>query len=312
MMDEAELDISGLTKAELDEFQRVNAEAILGLEKEINYLRRGLQQFGPGVIPEQNLQVIVRPDGSSNIEDVKKRLKMEIEDSANRLRETIKLTGVTIDNIAREVVDLDDNQCTKLFHLELIVLDRKVIVTYKLQEALSSDSSDVQGNKLLWFEVKFGQDIHNAIGGEIRKSAENLSIHSTFSLLKTYIECDKIQALVLEKQMKSYPNNVSTFVNERGNTCLKISNPKPKRATFTLEWGRKVLNDRVEPDIKVHFEAPQEMLALDSKHVLESSPKMFTCLVDALGLEQAIESLIELVATDGQGSQTAEAAQHTT
>lgn len=309
MDDESEIDFTALTDEELDELQRVNAETILSLEKDINYLRRGIQQFGPCIIPEKNLQVIVREDGSSNVEDVKQRLEIEIEDSENRLQETMNLTGITIENITREVEDLDDTQCTKLFHLELIVFDRKVLVAYKLQEPLSADSPDCQANKLLWFEVKFGEDIHQAIGGEIKKSAENLSIHSTFSLLKTYIERNKTEAMILEKLLKSYPNDVSSFVNERGNSCLKISHPKPNGLTFTLEWAKKIVNDRVEPDIQVQVAAPKKLLALDSKGVLESAPRIFSGMAGALGLEKAIESLIELLVTDGQGAQAAKTSQ---
>ncbi|XP_059165494.1 centromere protein P-like [Physella acuta] len=271
-------DISALSKEELDEFQKKNAETIAELEKDIKLLKRKFKQFGPGALPSPEL----------------------------RLHETMKLTGVTIENIRREVLELDDNHCTKEFYLDLQVLDRKVILIYKLLEIFNPVEGHSEGSKLLWFEIKFGENINGAIGGEIVKAADNLAIHSTISLLKTYLQWQKTQDHAIEKFTKSYPNNVSVIVNERGNRCLEIKNPKPFRPVFTLEWGRKFVNDRVVPDFHLTVQAHEKLVAADTKNILASSPEVFQTMLGSLGADQAIETLIKVVATDGvdvQGSQ---------
>ncbi|KAK6995154.1 hypothetical protein BgiMline_011812 [Biomphalaria glabrata] len=311
------VDYSAFSKEELDEIQKVNNDRIKDLEKDIFLLERNLQQYGPvGLIESKfdisnsrhrsmsnhNSRRLKNRKDSSNDDELTSFLKDEIDNYTHRLKETAKLTGVNIENIERHVIVLDESQCIKQFHLELQILDRKVLVTYKLQEALSCEEADTTRNKLIWFEVKFTEDINNVIGDEVTKAVENVAIHSTFSLLKSYIQWLNLQEITLDRFLKTYPENVITSVNERRNCCLTIKSTKPNRPVFNLEWGRKVVVDRVDADIRLEVDAPEEVLALDSKHILESSPKIFYGMLEKLGPEKAIESLILLVATDGKGA----------
>ncbi|KAH9492548.1 hypothetical protein Btru_025844 [Bulinus truncatus] len=93
---------------------------------------------------------------------------------------------------------------------------------------------------------------------EMMKAVDNIAIHSTFSLLKSYIQWLTLQEETLVAFLKKYPNNLVTSLNEKGNCCLKIKSNKPNRPVFNVEWGRKVVVDRVEADIKLMVDAPKE------------------------------------------------------
>ncbi|CAG5117224.1 unnamed protein product [Candidula unifasciata] len=281
--------IDELSKEELDALQKLGNETISSLEADIELLERKIKKFGPGALPMRN--------DTSSVTEMESILQKDIDTYSARLKETVRLTGVTIENISREVLELDDNHCIKQFALELLFMNRKVHLKYTLEDTWTSVGE--QGGKITWFEVKFEEDINEAVGAEIAKAADNLAIHSVFSILKSFVQWQVSRDKMMKHFTEKYPENVSQQTGKERNQCLRIIN-KPDRPEFVLELGRKIVNSRVEADVKVEVNAPKELLEMDRKKILRAIPDMFATMVKNLGLEKAIDGLIQMVISDGQ------------
>ncbi|XP_005089288.1 uncharacterized protein LOC101850047 [Aplysia californica] len=300
-------DLSSLSKEELAEFQRVNSETIFSLEEEIKLLKTQIKQFGPDRLPSHPYQVVQRPNGGTNVADVQNMLEADIKKYSHRLAETARLTDITIEKVQREVLEMDEFRCKKRFSLELKVFDRTVHLVYDMQETLASSHTEHEshpaGCMITWFEVTFEQDINDAIGEMIAEAADEVAIHSVFSLLKTYLLWVKTRRQLVEHFSQMYPELVTVDIEEN-RVKLTISNPKPDHPKFILDWGRKTVNYWVEPDIRLSVEAPQALIAMDDKGILHEAPEMFSVMVKSHGLEKAITCLVKLVASTGPQGQT--------
>ncbi|GFO15520.1 centromere protein p [Plakobranchus ocellatus] len=292
--------IESLSKAELEEFERVNAETIAGLRKDIDRLKWRLKQFGPKGLPQLEYNQMLRQGGPDVLNDVKDRLKREIDEYGSRLKETMRLTEVTVDRFDRHVQILDDEHCVKEFRLEVTVYNRRVCLSCKMEEEFSTQAALPESGKVTWFQIQFQEDIHAAIGEDIKKAAEKIALHSSFSLLKSYLNWKKERDDIVVNLSQSYPKTLTLFTSGEGTYCLQITNPKPDRPVFTVEWQRKTVDGMVVPDVHMKVDAPDKWTAMDSENVLDSAPQIFETMITTLGLEKALEAFIQLVATDGR------------
>ncbi|BFZ10639.1 hypothetical protein BsWGS_13678 [Bradybaena similaris] len=289
--------IDDLSKEELDALHKLQRETISTLEADISLLERKIRQFGPAASPRKDFELNTRPNDINILEELE-NLQKEVTTYSARVKETVRMTGVTIENVTREVLQLDDKHCRKQFALELRFMNRTVHLKYNLEDNMTFVGE--QGGKVTWFEIKMEEDISQAVGSDIAKAADNLEIHSVFSILKSFIQWKTERDELMKHFTEKYPENVSQQTGKGGHLCLRIINTKPDHPEFILEWSRQIANSRVEAVITVEVNAVPELLEMDSKQVLQTIPKMFATMREKLGLEKAIDSLVQMVISDGQ------------
>ncbi|GFS10672.1 centromere protein P [Elysia marginata] len=325
--------LESLSKEELEEFTKVNHETISRLKADIDLLKWKLRQFGPEACQGREYDSLIRREDPDAIQALKEKLQSEIEKCANQatiskmlgrdiersnchatisrvssfqLKETVTLTGFTVDSFTRRVELLDGNHCVKEFNIDGTVYNRRFRLSCTLDEEYSTESASSLEGKITWFQIQFQEDIHRAIGQNVLKAAEKIALHSAFSLLKTYLKWKKERDDVLVQLAESNPEKLSLFTTEGGNYCLKIANPKGDRPVFTVEWGRKTVDgeSRILPDIHLNVEAPDKWTAMDTKNVLGSAPEIFETMITTLGIEKALKALVQLVMTDARLPET--------
>ncbi|KAK3797981.1 hypothetical protein RRG08_008453 [Elysia crispata] len=295
-----------LSKEELEEFQRVNNETISRLKADIELLKWKLKQFGPEAYLGHEYNSMFRHE-RLDVEVVKEKLQREIEQYTDRIKETIRLTGVTVDSFDRRVDMLDDDHCVKEFNMDCTVYNRRVRLSCTIDEYYSAANVAPVEGKVTWFQIQFQEDIHKAVGEDVLKAAEKIALHSAFSLLKTYLKWKKERDDIMVQLTQSNADRLSLFTSEDGVYCLKITNQNADRPIFTIEWGRKTLKGRIVPDVHLKVDAPEKWTAMDTENVLESAPEIFETMITTLGLEKALQAFVQLLMTDGKLPQTPQA-----
>lgn len=301
-----------LSTNELKEFQKVNHQTISKLTADIELLKWKLKQFGPAAYQESDYNSLLRQEDPCIIVALNDKLQMEIEQCTNQLKETVALTGFTVDSFERQVAELDNDHCVKEFNMDGTVYNRRFRLSCTVDEKCSSEADCSVGGQITWFQIQFQEDIHKAIGQYVLKAAENIALHSAFSLLKTYLKWKKERDDIIVQLTNTYPDKISLFTSEDGLYSLKITSPKGDRPVFTVDWGRKTVeNDsRIVPDIHLKVDAPEKWTAMDMKNTLGSAPDIFETMITALGVEKALKAFVELVVTDGGQSQNPLAGDH--
>ncbi|RUS87440.1 hypothetical protein EGW08_004815 [Elysia chlorotica] len=218
-----------LSKEELEEFQKVNTETISKLKADIERLKWKLRQFGPGAYLGQEYEPLFRQDRPDAVEEVKEKLQQEIELCTDRIKETIRLTGVTVDSFDRRVDVLDDEHCVKEFNMDCTVYNRRVRLSCTVDTRYSTEAASPVDGNVTWFQIQFQEDIHKAIGEDVLRAAEKIALHSAFSLLKTYLKWKKERDDVMVRLTQSHTDRLSVFTSEDGLYCLNITNPNADR-----------------------------------------------------------------------------------
>lgn len=295
-MDENIHDLNSLNEEQLDEIQHTNSKKISNLEDEIKQLKIQISQYGPNTSELAGYKVIQRPDGSTNIQDVQNKLDTQIRKLSKRINETETLTGITIENVEREVLELGSHSCRKRFTLTMTILGRVVLVDYELCEDWSVLPSTQQ---ITWFEVKFEEDINEAIGDLIIDTAENQEFHGVFELLKSYLAYRAGQKELVRELINKYPDLVSVQKPESGDAVvLKISNPDPRHPTFSVTYGRRTTGCHIEVHATLSVQASQELRDKDDHDIIGSASTFFEEIKKEYGLERAIEKLVNIVGGD--------------
>ncbi|XP_072026849.1 centromere protein P-like [Amphiura filiformis] len=79
---------------------------------------------------------------------------------------------------------------------------------------------------------------------------------------------------------------------------LQFSHPDNNGAVYIVSWSIPFnLSGRTEPSIDLHVKASAHMNQIDQRNILKSAPEEFQKMLTSLGVEKALDSIIQAVAT---------------
>ncbi|XP_041347827.1 centromere protein P-like [Gigantopelta aegis] len=280
---------------EMSQLQEKCRTQISSLETEIEKLEQQLNQREHVALGKTGWNMENMRKSKMIARSAKGKTVNEVKSQITSVQEKIKLmeeiTGVTVDEANWKVISEDGSVVTRQHIVEGLVYTTPFILQFTVQEDFAStDSAPILSDLVCMID----DNIVKFLEHPLDRIVEDTEIEGFFIIMTSYMKWFKEKEKIFQHFIDKFPTIVSRLRSLHNE--LKIENEHNLSPVFVLKWNLTVNScHHVNRNLTLSVKAPHNMLKLDEGKTLASTPSMFSSMVEKLGVERAIYTLVQLV-----------------
>ncbi|XP_077977989.1 centromere protein P-like [Glandiceps talaboti] len=223
-----------------------------------------------------------------------------------KLKMTSMFTEIHLTDVTRKVIQRSKRKTKQrqtlwgqsyglTFQLDFDVQETQV----NIKRIDSESSDDITHSKacITRLQVTVDNQIENEMREFIQKVQEEKNLQSFFRGFESCAQCFQYRQKTFEYFKQLYPKVVRLVGGPVSNT-LQFIHPTRPGPIFKVQWQTTLTsNNRLVPTIDLFIKVPKELGRLDRKGTLKSAPAKFRHMVKHLGIERAIDTMVQMTCT---------------
>ncbi|XP_058157459.1 centromere protein P isoform X2 [Dasypus novemcinctus] len=277
---------------------------VRALEGEITALRRACKE------PPEPWEEISRAQKSfqeiyqSNSEgwESSKDLRLQLGHLESELSFLSTLTGINIRNYSKKTEVLSSTEITEKNMKKVLQRYRLSgncrMVTFQLEfQILDMQDEESLSSVVTDLNIIMEPTEYSELSEFVSRAEERRDLFMFFRSLHYFVEWCEYRKRTFKHFKEKYPDTVQ-LPEGASSSCMGIRSASQPGFELVIVWRIHIDKDgKVSPKLDLLTKISQQALELDKKKVIESAPHSFRTLLGVLGIEAALESLINAFCT---------------
>ncbi|XP_043835420.1 centromere protein P [Dromiciops gliroides] len=287
----------------MDQEPQRQREELRALRAEIAALRRCLEPTRPAAAPAPG----PAPDSDRHVcqESHAAPAGGDLETQLGRLESEVaflsKLTGIRMTDYSMTRVELPESTEETQKNEQRVLRKGRLAggcraITFQLEfQLLETRTEDTSSTVLTDLSIIMEPMEHSELNRFVTRAEEKRDLFLFFRSLHFFLEWCEYRRQTFQYFKEKHPAVVQ-LPGGLAADCMKLQSPRVPGFEFVVVWMVHIEEEgKVVPKLDLLTKIPERALILDEKKVAEQAPHCFRTLLQLLGIEAAIENLIELL-----------------
>ncbi|KAM4803413.1 centromere protein P [Urocitellus parryii] len=232
-----------------------------------------------------------------------KDLKSQLGHLKSELSFLSTLTGFNIRNYAKQTEDLTTTEMTEKGIKKVLQRHRLSgnchMVTFQLEfQILEIQAKENLSSVITELNIIMEPTEYLELSEFVSRAEEKRDLFMFFRSLHFFVEWYKCRKRTFKHFKEKYPDTVH-LPEGSCSSCMEIRSARRPGFELVIVWRIQIDEEgKVSPKLDLLTKVPQRALELDKNRVLETAPQSFRTLLEVLGIEAALESLIKLLCAE--------------
>ncbi|XP_006161522.1 centromere protein P [Tupaia chinensis] len=220
------------------------------------------------------------------------------------------LTGINIRNYSKKTEDLTSTEMTDKSVKKVLQRHRLSgnchMVTFQLEfQILEIQNVESSSSVITDLNIIMEPTEYSELGEFVSRAEERRDLFMFFRSLHFFVEWYEYRKRTFKHFKEKYPAVVH-LPEGAASRCLGIRSTSQPGFELVIVWRIQTDSEgKVVPKLDLLTKVPQQALELDKSGVIDAAPLSFRTLLGVLGIEAALESLIQLLCSEHSSSPTA-------
>ncbi|XP_004598882.3 centromere protein P [Ochotona princeps] len=277
------------------------------LQAEIAALRRACDDLPVPWKEASRLQPLLRntqPSDSAQW-DSAEGLRAQVGRLESELSFLSALTGISIGSYWRQTEDLTSTEMAEKGIKKVVQKYRLSgnchVVTFQLEfQVLEIQDKENSSSVVTDFNIIMEPTEFSELSEFVSRAEEKRDIFMFFRSLHYFVKWYEFRKRTFKHFKEKYPHTVR-LPEGTGSRYMSICSTRRPGFALIVVWRIQIDEEgKVSPKLDLLTQVPQQALELDKNNVTEMAPLSFRSLLSVLGIEGAVESLIQLFCAENK------------